>query len=202
LMEQRRQSPEEDLISLLIKEEQQGDRLTDEELLATCILLVIAGHETTVNLISNSILTLLKHPHQMMKLKENPTLIENAVEEFLRYESPTQMTARIASEDIEIHGTTIEKGDQVYLLLGAANRDPNQFAHAHLLDITRKPNPHLAFGYGTHFCLGAPLARLEAQIGIQTLLQQMDNIQLASSDLPWRKLVGFRSLNELPVTFD
>ena len=202
LMEKRRQSPEEDLISLLIKEEQQGDRLTDEELLATCILLVIAGHETTVNLISNSILTLLKHPHQMKELKENPSLIENAVEEFLRYESPTQMTARIASEDIEIHGTTIKKGDQVYILLGAANRDPNQFAHAHLLDITRNPNPHLAFGYGTHFCLGAPLARLEAQIAIQTLLQQMDNIQLASSDLPWRKLMGFRSLNELPITFD
>ena len=202
LMEKRRQSPEEDLISLLIKEEQQGDRLTDEELLATCILLVIAGHETTVNLISNSILTLLKHPHQMKELKENPSLIENAVEEFLRYESPTQMTARIASEDIEIHGTTIKKGDQVYILLGAANRDPNQFAHAHLLDITRNPNPHLAFGYGTHFCLGAPLARLEAQIAIQTLLQQMDNIQLASSDLPWRKLMGFRSLNELLITFD
>src|SRR3954452_4935265 len=202
LMEKRRQSPEEDLISLLIKEEQQGDKLTDEELVATCILLVIAGHETTVNLISNSILTLLKHSHQMKELKENPALIENAVEEFLRYESPTQMTARVASDDIEINQTTIKKGDQVYILLGAANRDPNQFAHAHLLDITRNPNPHLAFGYGTHFCVGAPLARLEAQIAIQTLLQQMDNIQLASSDLPWRKLMGFRSLNELLITFD
>ncbi|HWO97091.1 MAG TPA: cytochrome P450, partial [Bacillus sp. (in: firmicutes)] len=113
LMEKRKQSPEEDLISLLIKEEQQGDRLTGEELLATCILLVIAGHETTVNLISNSIFTLLKNPYQMMELKENPSLIENAVEEFLRYESPTQMTARVASEDIEIHQTTIKKGDQV-----------------------------------------------------------------------------------------
>ncbi|MEH6946612.1 cytochrome P450 [Bacillus sp. JJ634] len=202
LMEKRKQSPEEDLISLLIKEEQQGDRLTDEELLATCILLVIAGHETTVNLISNSILNLLKNPHQMMKLKENPSFIENAVEEFLRYESPTQMIARIASEDIEIDQTTIKKGDQVYILLGAANRDPNKFAHAHLLDITRSPNPHLAFGYGTHFCLGAPLTRLEAQIAIQSLLQQMNNPQLASSDLSWRKLVGFRSLNELRITFD
>ena len=138
----------------------------------------------------------------MKVLKENPSLIENAVEEFLRYESPTQMTARVASEDIEIHQTTIKKGDQVYILLGAANRDPNKFAHAHLLDITRNPNPHLAFGYGTHFCLGAPLARLEAQIAIQTFLQQMDNLQLASSDLPWRKLIGFRSLNELLITFD
>jgi pimeloyl-[acyl-carrier protein] synthase len=201
LMKKRKQSPEEDLISLLIKEEQQGDRLTDEELLATCILLVIAGHETTVNLISNSILALLENPHQMMELNENPSLIENAVEEFLRYESPTQMTARIASEDIEIDQTTIKKGDQVYILLGAANRDPIKFADAHLLDITRDPNPHLAFGYGTHFCLGAPLARLEAQIAIQAFLQQIDNPQLASSDLPWRKLVGFRSLNELRITF-
>jgi pimeloyl-[acyl-carrier protein] synthase len=201
LMEKRKQCPEEDLISQLIREEQQGDRLTDEELLATCILLVIAGHETTVNLISNSVFALLKNPHQMMRLKENPLLIENAVEEFLRYESPTQMTARIASEDIKIGQTTIKKGDQVYVLLGAANRDPNKFAHAHLLDITRNPNPHLAFGYGTHFCLGAPLARLEGQIAIQSLLQQMDNLQLASSDLPWRKLVGFRSLNELRITF-
>jgi len=202
LIEIRKLSPEEDLISMLIKEEQQGDRLTEEEVLATCILLVIAGHETTVNLISNSILTLLKNPHQMIKLKENPSLIENAVEEFLRYESPTQMTARTASEDIIVHGTTIKKGDQVYILLGAANRDHNQFAHAHLLDITRSENPHLAFGYGTHFCLGAPLARLEAQIAIQTILQQMDNPKLLSSDLSWRKLMGFRSLNELPITFN
>ncbi|MCQ6279294.1 cytochrome P450 [Bacillus sp. EB600] len=201
LMEERKQSPEEDLISLLIKEEQQGDRLTDEELLATCILLVIAGHETTVNLISNSVLALLENPHQSKLLNDNPSLIENAVEEFLRYESPTQMTARIASEDIEIDQTTIKKGDQVYILLGAANRDPNKFANAHLLDITRSPNPHLAFGYGTHFCLGAPLARLETQIAIQSLLQQMDNLQVASSDLPWRKLLGFRSLNELQITF-
>ncbi|MGZ4160234.1 MAG: cytochrome P450 [Neobacillus sp.] len=202
LIKKRKQRPAEDLISLLIKEEQQGDRLTDEELLATCILLVIAGHETTVNLISNSILILLKHPHQLMELKEKPLLIEGAVEEFLRYESPTQMTARIASEDIEILQTTIKKGDQVYILLGAANRDPNIFHNPHLLDITRNPNPHLAFGYGTHFCLGAPLARLETQIAIKSLLCQKDNLQLAAPDLQWRNLIGFRSLNELQITFD
>ncbi|MGF6952355.1 pimeloyl-[acyl-carrier protein] synthase [Neobacillus sp. B4I6] len=202
LIKRRKHSPEEDLVSLLIKEEQQGDRLTDEELLATCILLVIAGHETTVNLISNSILTLLKHPHQLMDLKEKPLLIEGAVEEFLRYESPTQMTARIASEDIEIHQTTIKKGDQVYILLGAANRDPNKFHDPHLFDITRNPNPHLAFGYGTHFCLGAPLARLETQITIKSLLVWKDNLQLAAPDLQWRKMIGFRSLNELQIIFD
>ncbi|WP_338449999.1 cytochrome P450 [Niallia oryzisoli] len=201
LITKRKENPEDDLISRLIKEEQEGDRLTDEELLATCILIVIAGHETTVNLISNSILTLLNHPHQMKLLKENPTLIEQAVEEFLRYESPTQMLARVASEDIEINQTLIKKGEQVYLLLGAANRDPSQFADAHVLDLTRNPNPHLAFGHGTHFCLGAPLARLEAQIAIQTFLQQIDHPKLLSSDLSWRKLIGFRSLNELQIIF-
>jgi pimeloyl-[acyl-carrier protein] synthase len=202
LIKKRKHSPEEDLISLLIKEEQQGDRLTEEELLATCILLVIAGHETTVNLISNSILTLLKHPHQLKELKEKPLLIEGAVEECLRYESPTQITARIATEDIEIHHTTIKKGDQIYILLGAANRDPNKFHDPHLFDITRNPNPHLAFGYGTHFCLGAPLARLETQIAIKSLLVWKDNLQLATSNLQWRKLIGFRSLNELQIIFD
>lgn len=201
LITKRKENPKDDLISQLIKAEQEGDRLTDEELLATCILLVIAGHETTVNLISNSILTLLKHPHQMQLLKENPSLIEQAVEEFLRYESPTQMLARVATEDIEINGTMIKKGDQVYLLLGAANRDRNQFADADVLDITRNPNPHLAFGHGTHFCLGAPLARLEAQIAIQTFLQQIENPKLLSSELSWRKLIGFRSLNELRIIF-
>jgi pimeloyl-[acyl-carrier protein] synthase len=202
LIKKRKNSPEEDLISLLIKAEQQGDRLTDEEVIATCILLVIAGHETTVNLISNSILTLMKHPQQLMELKEKPFLIEGAVEEVLRFESPTQMTARFASEDITINQTTIKKGDQVYILLGAANRDPNKFKDPHLFDIMRDPNPHLAFGYGSHFCLGAPLARLEAQIAINSLLAWKDKLQLTDPDLKWRKLIGFRSLSELHITFD
>ncbi|MDQ6597568.1 cytochrome P450 [Bacillus salipaludis] len=202
LIMKRKVRPEQDLISLLIKEEQQGDRLTDDELLAACILLVIAGHETTVNLISNSMLVLLKHPQQMMELKENPLLMERAVEEFLRYESPTQMTARVASEDIEIKKKKINKGDQVYILLGAANRDPKQFHEPYLLDIKREPNQHLAFGYGSHFCLGAPLARLEAQIALQSLSAWKDNLQLSDPEVQWRKLIGFRSLKELNITFD
>jgi pimeloyl-[acyl-carrier protein] synthase len=201
LIKKRKFNPQEDLISMLIKEEQQGDKLTDEELLATCILLVIAGHETTVNLISNSVLSILNHPEQFMKLKENPMLIEMAVEEFLRFESPTQMTARVASEDIEINQNTIKKGEHVYILLGAVNRDPKKFIDPNVLDITRNPNPHLAFGYGVHFCLGSSLARLESQIAINTLLKRMPNLQLATSDLKWRKLISFRSLNELQVTF-
>lgn len=202
LIEMRVLNPKDDLISLLSKETTDGGKLTSEELLSTCILLVIAGHETTVNLISNSILTLLQHPEQLIKLKEEPELIKVAVEEFLRYESPTQLTARMASEDIELEQTTIKKGEHVYLFLGAANRDPNKFNHAHLLDITRNPNPHLAFGYGPHFCLGASLARIEAHVAIQELLQQLPNFRLASGDWQWRKLIGFRSLKELYVVFD
>lgn len=201
LVEKRRQSPQEDLISGLMKAQQEG-KLTEEELISTCILLIIAGHETTVNLISNSILILLQNPEQMLELKENPLLIENAVEEFLRFESPTQMIARTASEDIKIGETTIPKGDQVYILLGAANRDPQQFSNAHLLDMTRNPNPHITFGYGSHFCLGATLSRLEGQIAIQTFLQQINNPQLVDSEPKWRKLIGFRSLQELHITFD
>jgi pimeloyl-[acyl-carrier protein] synthase len=202
LIMKRKVRPEQDLISLLIKEEQQGDRLTDDELLAACILLVIAGHETTVNLISNSMLVLLKHPQQMMELKENPLLMERAVEEFLRYESPTQMTARVASVDIEIKKKKINKGDQIYILLGAANRDPKQFHEPYLLDIKREPNQHLAFGYGSHFCLGAPLARLEAQIALQSLFAWKDSLQLSDPEVQWRRLIGFRSLQELNITFD
>lgn len=201
LINKRKQDPQDDLISRLIREEQQGDKLTDEELLATCILLVIAGHETTVNLISNSILALLNHPEQFKLLKENPLLIKTAVEEFLRYESPTQMTARVALEDVEMSGITIKKGEQVYIMLGAANRDPKKFIEPNVLDITRHSNPHLAFGYGSHFCLGSSLARLEAQIAIQILLQRMDHLQLADADIQWRKLMGFRSLKELQVNF-
>ncbi|WP_347553091.1 cytochrome P450 (plasmid) [Pseudalkalibacillus hwajinpoensis] len=202
LINKRKDNPQDDLISMLIKEEQEGDKLTDEELLATCILLVIAGHETTVNLISNSILILLNHPEQLIKLMEKPTLIETAVEEFLRYESPTQMTARIASEDIEINGTAIKKGEHVYVLLGAANRDAKKFIDANKIDITRNPNPHLAFGHGIHFCLGSSLARIEAQIAIQTLLQRLPNLSIAAPDLQWRKLIGFRSLAELLIIFE
>ncbi|MED1122358.1 cytochrome P450 [Bacillus atrophaeus] len=200
LIQQKKHNPQNDLISMLMKE-QQDDRLSDEELLATCILLVIAGHETTVNLISNSILSLLNHPEKLMELKEKPSLIESAVEEFLRYESPTQMTARVASEDIEMNGMMIKKEEHVYILLGAANRDPKKFTHPHVLDITRNPNPHLAFGQGIHFCLGSSLARLEAQIAICALLQRIPNLQLSTPNVQYRKLIGFRSLTELPVTF-
>ncbi|MBA4538171.1 cytochrome P450 [Bacillus aquiflavi] len=202
LIKKRKHSPEEDLISMLLQDKQQDDNeLSDEELLATCILLVIAGHETTVNLISNAVLSFITHPEQLKKLTQNPALIELAIEEILRYESPTQMTARTAAEEVELNGNMIKKGDQVYLMLGAANRDPRIFTEPHKLDITRNPNPHLAFGYGAHFCIGSTLARLEAQIAMQTLLKRFNNFAIATNDLQWRNLVGFRSLGTLKVTF-
>ncbi|MBY8914311.1 cytochrome P450 [Bacillus sp. YC2] len=195
LIHKRKAQPQEDLISKFVMEGQ----LSEEEVLATCILLVIAGHETTVNLISNGVFSLLKHPEQLSVLKKNPLLIESAVEECLRYDSPTQLTARTASEDCEINGKIIKTGEQVYILLGAANRDPSIFDHPHKLDIARKPNPHLAFGRGAHFCAGSSLARIEAQIAILTLFERMPKLQLAVSGLEYRKLIGFRTLTELPV---
>ncbi|KXZ15122.1 cytochrome [Bacillus nakamurai] len=195
LIHKRKVQPREDLISKFIMQEQ----LSEEEVLAACILLAIAGHETTVNLISSGVLSLVKHQEQLSALKENPSLIEFAVEECLRYDSPTQLTARTASEDCEINGKIIKEGEQVYILLGAANRDPSIFDHPHKLDIERNPNPHLAFGKGAHFCAGASLARIEAQIAILTLLERMPKLRLAASELEYRKLFGFRSLTELPV---
>ncbi|WP_338752728.1 cytochrome P450 [Bacillus sp. FJAT-52991] len=200
LIQKRREAPENDLVSQLLAAEQ-DEKLSDEEILSTCILLVIAGHETTVNLISNSVLTLLQNREQLMLLKENPSLIESAVEEFLRYESPTQMVARVAGEDIDINNVRINKGEQVYLLVGAANRDPVKFNDPHALDITRNPNPHLAFGSGSHFCIGSMLAKLEAQMAIQPLIQRIDNLQLETQHPQWRNLIGFRALNELIVTW-
>ncbi|NTU24662.1 cytochrome P450 [Bacillus tequilensis] len=201
LFEKRKRYPQQDMISMLLKEKEK-DKLTEEEAASACLLLVIAGHETTVNLISNSILCLLQHPKQLLKLEENPDLIGSAIEECLRYESPTQMTARVASEDIDISGVTIRQGEQVYLLLGAANRDPSIFTNADVFDITRSPNPHLSFGNGHHVCLGSSLARLEAQIAVNTLLQRMPGLKLADSDQRYRPLFGFRALEELPVTFE
>ncbi|MFH0346805.1 cytochrome P450 [Bacillus vallismortis] len=201
LIQKRKRHPKQDMISMLLNGTEKN-KLTEEEAASTCILLAIAGHETTVNLISNSILCLLRHPEQLLMLKENPDLIGTAIEECLRYESPTQMTARVASEDIDISGVTIRQGEQIYLLLGAANRDPNIFTQADVFDITRSPNPHLSFGHGHHVCLGSSLARLEAQIAIHTLLQRMTGLKLAVSECRYRPLFGFRALEELPVTFD
>jgi pimeloyl-[acyl-carrier protein] synthase len=201
LVAKRRKDPQDDLLSALSAAEEQGDRLSEDELLATAVLLFGAGHETTMNLIGNGLLALLQHPQQMEMLKRDPGLIHTAVEEFLRYDSSVQMTARTALADIEIDGKVMAQGQQAILVLGAANRDPVQFADPDRLDITRKDNRHIAFSHGIHSCLGAPLARVEAQIAINTLLRRMPALRLQIEDLEWRETVTLRGLKALPVTF-
>jgi cytochrome P450 len=201
LIAERRAAPRDDMLSALIAAEEAGDKLNEEELLATCILLLVAGHETTVNLIGNGTLALLRHPDQLRKLRENPGLIGTAVEELLRFDGPVQRTARIPSEDITIGGQTIGKGEMVMPFLGAADRDPTQFPDPDRLDITRADNRHIAFGMGIHFCLGAPLARLEGQIAINTLLARLPRLALATDRPQFRQSLTLRGLQALPLSF-
>ena len=197
----RRKSPRQDLLSGLIAAEEAGDTLTEEELLATCVLLLIAGHETTVNLIGNGTLALLRHPDQLGRLRDDPGLIVTAVEELLRFDGPVQRTARIPSEDVTIGGHTIKQGEMVMPFIGAADRDPAQFPDPDRLDLGRAENRHIAFGWGIHFCLGAPLARVEGQIAINTLLKRLPRLALATDQPEYRQSLTLRGLASLPVTF-
>jgi pimeloyl-[acyl-carrier protein] synthase len=199
LIARRRASPRADMLSGLIAAEEAGDRLSENELLATCILLLIAGHETTVNLIGNGTLALLRHPDQLRLLRGNPGLIAGAVEELLRFDGPVQRTARIPSEDVVIDGHTIAKGEMLMPFIGAADRDPAQFPEPDRLDITRTDNRHIAFGWGIHFCLGAPLARVEGQIAINTLVQRLPKLALATDAPEFRQSLTLRGLKSLPV---
>ncbi|KYC37611.1 cytochrome [Scytonema hofmannii PCC 7110] len=201
LIAERRQHPQKDLISALIQARDEQDKLTEDELLVTCMLLFASGEETTVNLIGNGMLSLLRHPHQLEKLKENPLLIQNAVEELLRYESPLQICGRTAIDSLEIGGKTIRKGLPVFLLLGSANRDPEQFPDPDRLDLTRPDNRHLAFGDGIHYCLGSGLARIQGQIAINSLIQRLPALQLQTDTPEWRENIFLRGLQALPVTF-
>jgi len=201
LIAERRAAPRGDMLSDLIAAEEAGDKLSEDELLATCILLLVAGHETTVNLIGNGTLALLRHPDQLRRLREDPGLIASAVEELLRYDGPVQRTARIPREDITIGGRTIGKGEMVMPFLGAADRDPAQFPEPDRLDITRADNRHIAFGWGIHFCLGAPLARVEGQIAINTLVGRLPKLALATDRPEFRQSLTLRGLKSLPVSF-
>jgi pimeloyl-[acyl-carrier protein] synthase len=201
LIAERRASPRGDMLSDLIAAEEAGDKLSVDELLATCILLLVAGHETTVNLIGNGTLALLRHPDQLERLREDPGLIGSAVEELLRYDGPVQRTARIPSEDVTIGGRTIPKGELVMPFIGAADRDPAQFPDPDRLDIGRADNRHIAFGWGIHFCLGAPLARLEGQIAIGTLVRRLPKLALATDRPEHRLSLTLRGLTSLPVSF-
>jgi cytochrome P450 len=199
IIAERRRAPRADLISALVAVEERGDVLSEPELVVMCTLLLIAGHETTVNLIGNGMLALLRMPDQFQRLREDPALITSGVEELLRFDSPVQMTGRIALEQVEIGGNTVQPGEWILPLLGAANHDPAQFARPDELDLAREPNPHVAFGRGIHFCLGAPLARLEGQIAIGALVRRFPNLQLAGEPVR-RNQITLRGLQSLPVT--
>ncbi|MFI0218055.1 cytochrome P450 [Streptomyces lydicus] len=199
LVVERRRAPGDDLLSALVGVHDDGDTLTENELLATCTLLLIAGHETTVNLIGNGTLALLRHPDQLARLRNDPDLTDNAVEELLRYDSPVQLTVRFALEDAEVAGVPVPAGTTLLLLIGAANRDPAAYQHPERLDIGRMPVRHLAFGQGIHFCLGAPLARLETQIALRMLLARAPRVSLAGEP-EWKDHITLRGLRRLPLS--
>jgi len=198
-----RKHPKDDLLSALASAEEKGDVLTEAELLSNCILLLAAGHETTTNLIGNGTLALLRNPDQKEKLQAGPSLIVGAIEELLRYDSPVQLTGRLIKEDIDFAGKQLAKGQEVLLVLGAANRDPERFPEPDRLDITRLDNRHLSFGQGPHFCLGAPLARLEGKVAISTLVHRMPALRLAipGEDLQWQENQVLHGLKSLPLEF-
>jgi cytochrome P450 len=196
---ERKKNKGNDLISLLIDIEEEGEVLTEEELYAQCIALLFAGHETTRNLIGNGMYTLLKHPQETAELRENPDMIRTTVEELLRYESPVQFTARVLKEDIEICGQRIPRRWTILCMLGAANRDPKRFKEPNKLDLKRLNNQHLAFSAGPHACIGGQLARLEGQIAIQNLVQRFPNMKLTGPKPVWASTFGFRGLKSLPV---
>jgi pimeloyl-[acyl-carrier protein] synthase len=190
----------EGLVNSLRNAEVNGDRLTEAEIIANCIITLVGGQETTTNLISNGVLSLLRHPDQLQKLRANPALIPSAVEELLRFESPTQYTARLAPEDLELGGRRILKRQAVFAVMGAANRDPARFPDPDRLDIARQDNKHLAFGWGGHFCFGAPLARIEGQIAFAELLR-FENWSLDPAPLQWRPNFALRGLTSLNISF-
>lgn len=203
-LDERRITPQDDLMTALVQAEEEGDKLSSEELVAMCVLLLTAGHETTVNLLGNGLFALFKHPEQFALLRENPEFVKTAVEEFLRYDSPVHnATERYAREELEIQGVRIAKGDKVLAGLAAANHDPEQFPNPETFDICREPNRHLTFGQAIHYCVGAPLARMEGQIAFQLLLERLPEIHLAvpADSLEFRPNLFLRGLKTLPVRF-
>ena len=198
---EQREHPRDGLIHALMTAEVDGSRLTEEEVIANVIVTMVGGQETTTNLIGNGVLSLLRHPDQLQKLREDSSLIPSAVEELLRYESPSQHTARLAPDDVELGGRRIPKRQAVIAVMGAANRDPERFPDPDRLDITRQDNRHVAFGWAAHFCFGAPLARIEGQIAFETMLRRLPNLVLEPQPLVWRHNLGLRGLTALPVVF-
>jgi cytochrome P450 len=201
-MEEERRQPTDGLIYSLMMAEVEGQKLTDEEVIANTIITLIGGHETTTNLIASGFLTLLRHPESYELLRSRPEIAKPAVEELLRYESPVQHTARIAHADFELAGKKIQKGSRIVVVLAAANRDPKRFPDPDRLDLLREDNRQVAFGWAAHFCFGAPLARMEGQIAFNTLLRRLLNPVLLEESLSWRSNAGLRSLTSLKIGFD
>jgi cytochrome P450 len=195
-----RSAPRDDLLHELIVAQEEHERLSESELLANLVLLFLAGHETTTNLIGNGLLALLRHPDQLARLRAQPALIETAVDELLRFDGPVNLLPRVAATDIEIGGKTVKKGELLHLVVGAAHRDPAVFAEPARLDITRAPNPHLAFGAGLHYCVGAPLARIEAAVALRALLAAFPSIESVDGGVEWRTLTTLRGLQRFEVS--
>jgi len=196
-----RENPREGLIHSFMTAEVDGDRLTEEEIIANCIVTMVGGQETTTNLIGNGLLTLLRHPEKLAQMRDDPKLMPSALEELLRFESPSQHTGRIAREDVEMGGKQIRKGQAVMAIMAAANRDPERFPDPDRLILDRADNKHLAFGWASHFCFGAPLARIEGHIAFETILRRLPDLALLPGPLVWRSNSGLRGLTALPVTF-
>jgi cytochrome P450 len=201
LGEARRKQPQEDLLTGLVEAVEGGKQLTQAELVANIIILLSAGHETTSNLIGNGLLALLQNPDQMQKLRDHPGLVGSAVEEMMRYDNPVQIAYRSAAEDLEIGGKCIRKGQLVNSILAAGNRDPEHYSEPDRFDITRDEGKHLGLGLGIHFCLGAPLLRLEAQIAFTSILRRFPSLSLATENLEWQEHPIFRGVKLLPVVF-
>ena len=199
IIEQRRDAPRDDLVSKLIEAEEEGDHLTTDEMQATLQLLLVAGNETTTNLIGNGMLALLRHPDQLQLLREQPELMPNAIEELLRYDSPVQVDGRTALEDVEIGGRMARKGSGVTLLIGGANRDPEEFERPEELDVTREDAGNISFGRGIHHCLGAPLARLEGKVAFEALFERYGEIQLGAPRPRYKRNIVLRGLESLPI---
>lgn len=202
IIARRRLAPRDDLLQALLTAREQEDKLSEDELLANLVLLLAAGHGTTTHLIGNGLLALLRHPDQFQRLRETPALIPTAIVELLRYDSPVQLTGRSAREDLVIGDSKVAAGQHITTILGAANHDPDQFPDPDRLDVGRAENRHLSFGYGIHFCLGAPLARLEAEIAFAALTRRLPRLRLAGgaeSALDWQPSIVFRGLRSLPA---
>ena len=197
LLPERRENKGDDLVSLLLRVEEEGEVLTEEELLGQCTLLLVAGHETTRNLLGNGLLALLQHPDQLASLKENPSLMPSAVREFARYNSPVQFSGRAVTEDFSWHDQSIKKGQTVILLLGSANHDPEKFSEPEKLEISRDEGMPLSFGHGPHYCIGASLAYMEAEIAFTTLLDRTSSLKMLDDAPAWRANLSFRGLSRL-----